>query len=367
MYADDLNWSAGGARKFHEILLILLAWEAFGTPIAWHKVKGGFQTDWVGYWLDYHKFELGISESRARWLAGWLMRATECGGSFVRELREALGRLGFAAGVLEWHRPFLAPIYAWVAAAPASSYLPHPPAVQLALLHLRERFMQGGRTVSCRPRAAAGGVAYFADAAAEAGKITLGGWEAVESLPPYRCRWYSIEVTAVDVPWLFPGGHPSKCIAAAELLATLSCLTLFGPTAPVGSAGVISVTSAFTDNKGNTYAASKLMSTRYPLSCVVMELATQMEARGLWLDLCWTPREQHVLADKLTNGTFSDFDPRLRVASKYERLSFVSLSQLLAAGAELKSRTAAVRADAAGRSHGPPPRTRKPLRTREPL
>ena len=57
MYADDLKWSAGGARKFHEILLILLAWEAFGTPIAWHKVKGGFQTDWVGYLLDYHKFE----------------------------------------------------------------------------------------------------------------------------------------------------------------------------------------------------------------------------------------------------------------------------------------------------------------------
>ena len=36
----------------------------------------------------------------------------------IREVQEALGRLGFLAGPLTMPHPFLGPVYAWVAACP---------------------------------------------------------------------------------------------------------------------------------------------------------------------------------------------------------------------------------------------------------
>ena len=81
-------------------------------------------------------------------------------------------------------------------------------------------------------------------------------------------------------------------IAAFELMATVACVVLFGPplinglTAPLGPRkGTLRLTSAFTDNKGNAYTAARFHSTKFPLSCIAMELATQLEARGLLMDL----------------------------------------------------------------------------------
>ena len=54
----------------------------------------------------------------------------------VRHMAEGLGRLGFAAGILEWARPFLAPMYAWTAAAPGGAVLPLPSVVRLTLTWL---------------------------------------------------------------------------------------------------------------------------------------------------------------------------------------------------------------------------------------
>ena len=28
--------------------------------------------EWLGYWLDYDRFRLGISEARAQWLVKWI-------------------------------------------------------------------------------------------------------------------------------------------------------------------------------------------------------------------------------------------------------------------------------------------------------
>lgn len=348
LYSDDVHWKAHGPQKYRDLLMMLLLWELMGTPFSWKKCKGGVSTDWLGYWLDYSRFELGISESRGRWLADWLARAVERGASLVRELREGLGRLGFAAGVLEWHKPFLAPLYAWTAAAPQGAFLPHPPAVQLALLHLRDRFREGARTFSCNEKPAHGSRAFFADAKAEDGSVVLGGWEATPGAPTAACRWFSAEVKQEDAPWFFPGGRPSRTIAALELLATTMCVMLFRVPAEVAPArllakGVLHVTSAYTDNRGNSYAAAKLHSTKYPLSCVVMELATQLESQALWLDLLWTPREQNTLADKLTNGDFGDFDPALRVPVDFRTLQFRALPKLLEAGASLNKQLADLR------------------------
>ena len=54
--------------------------------------------------------------------------------------------------------------------------------------------------------------------------------------------------------------------------------------------------------------------TKFPLSIVLMELAEQLEAANLLLNVCWRPREENEPADALTTGVFRGFDPGLRVS-----------------------------------------------------
>lgn len=59
IFADDIKCTSHGPRKFENILVALLVWEALDGPITLKKCKGGPGLDWIGYWLDYAKFELG--------------------------------------------------------------------------------------------------------------------------------------------------------------------------------------------------------------------------------------------------------------------------------------------------------------------
>ena len=336
IYADDLKWTANGQDKYETLLLCLLAWAMVGTPFAWHKCRGGITVDWVGYWIDYGRFELGISESRARWLVKWLSDILDAGSVLLRRLAEGLGRLGFAAGVLEWHRPFLAPLYAWTAAAPAGAYLPLPPLVALVLRHLRDRLRSGARTVPCRMPTSEPDLVFKADAKAEGKLVVLGGWECRGRTPTSHARWFSLEVTEEQAPWFFPKGEPYRAIAALELLATVVCTVLFKRPEHAGRHDVMHLIRGATDNQGNRYVVAKLMSNRYPLSVVAMELASQLESSMQWLDLVWTPREDNHEADDLTNGDFSAFAPERRIHTAFEDLPFLVLGHLLEAGAALE-------------------------------
>ena len=129
-------------------------------------------------------------------------------------------------------------------------------------------------------------------------------------------------------PLVFPrGAPPSRASAGLELVATVACVALSGPPltggrkAPLGPRkDTLRLAGAFTDNKGNAYAAARFHSAKPPLSCIVMALATQLEARGPWMVLHWTPRELNTLADQLTNEDFTGFDPKLRVETSFSTL-----------------------------------------------
>ena len=121
-------------------------------------------------------------------------------------------------------------------------------------------------------------------------------------------------------------------------------------------------------HKGNAYAAARFHSTKFPLSCIVMELATQLEARGLWMDLHWTPRELNTLADQLTNEDFTGFDPKLRVETSFSTLPFVALPSPLETGAALRTEVGCLNAR---RALAPPSSARRgpkadALRSKEP-
>jgi hypothetical protein len=82
------------------LIQFLFVWVMIGTPFSWGKMKGGISVDYVGYWLDFAKFEIGISAARASWIMTWLKEIIQGKHVLVRHLREGLGRLGFASGVL---------------------------------------------------------------------------------------------------------------------------------------------------------------------------------------------------------------------------------------------------------------------------
>ena len=63
----DLGLVGREARFERGILLHLLVLVLIGTPLAWHKLGGGIQSEWVGYALDVGRFEIGITELRAQW------------------------------------------------------------------------------------------------------------------------------------------------------------------------------------------------------------------------------------------------------------------------------------------------------------
>jgi hypothetical protein len=72
--------------------------------------------------MDYSRFEIGISEKRTAWLIAFVDRLEADGWLvMVRCFQEFHGRLGFAAQVLPWLRPLLAPGYTWMAAVGVNS------------------------------------------------------------------------------------------------------------------------------------------------------------------------------------------------------------------------------------------------------
>ena len=73
------------------------------------------------------------------------------------------------------------------------------------------------------------------------------------------------------------------------------------------------VCSGATDNQSNSYAVKRYMTTKQPLAAVLMQLATELSSRRMWLDLRWTQRELNTEADDITNEIYDKFDPSLRL------------------------------------------------------
>ena len=73
------------------------------------------------------------------------------------------------------------------------------------------------------------------------------------------------------------------------------------------------VIPSYTDNRGNGALLNKLMSSKYPLSALLMEFGEQLRRSGERPDVRWAPREANPEADRLANGDSSGFNPALRL------------------------------------------------------
>ena len=334
LFSDD-EWLTGRTARFEVgLMLHMFVLAVIDAPLAWHKVGGGVQSEWVGYFLDVGRFEIGISESRAAWAARWLEDKAREKAVRLGEMREGLGRLQFIAGPLEHLRPFLGPLYAWSCAGPRYAKPRMPPMI-LLIIHFLAEEIRRRRMSSCAAKRNDLGEVFRLDAKAEGEEVAIGGWRVSGKGSTFDAPWFAVRLNRRNAPWAFSRGEAFRTIASLELLGILVSVMVLLPDDAMRAEtlGTVSLTCG-TDNQGNSYLLDKLMTTKYPLGVVLMELAVQVGLRNAVLRANWLPRLQNEEADALTNSDFRHFDPNKRIDVDLGTLDFKILSKLFAVGDE---------------------------------
>ena len=188
------------------------------------------------------------------------------------------------------------------------------------------------------------------DAQASLHGVGLGAWfptiAADGSIDKGRSSWLSVQVTSLNAPWAFAkDGETIRVIASLEVLAVLLAVKYLLPveSSPLASQ-TVSLTRVFSDNRGNGHVLSKLATTKFTLSAVVMELAFEPKSRGLLADVAWVPRGTNVEADALANGVFDAFNPALRVKVDLATVKWHYFSKALALGQAFQEEVACAKA-----------------------
>jgi hypothetical protein len=211
--------------------------------------------------------------------------------------------------------------------------------------------MNGGNMETIRPTIANLGIAFRADAKAEGQVVRVGGWECSGGARTANARWFAVDLNKRNAPWAFSRGGPFRTTASLELYATLLCIVLFGDSWPSGAKGTVRL-QGITDNLGNTFVLTKLMSSKFPLVVVLSELSAQLRSRGMALDLEWAPRDQNEEADALTNGDYNAFDPERRIAVDVEKIDWLVLPKMLGVAGDIYE---SVQKAKASKAKGPVP------------
>ena len=326
IYVDDLHGMFTGERKFLYLWVWLLAYEAAGTPFGYHKFKGGFASEFVGFQIRYDLTEVGISVKRGGWILQWINKAKQ--NKYVvqaREFSEFLGRLGFISQLLVWLKPHLAPLFSWSAVTAAGTVCRLPDTVILTLHYISREFANETFLVSARRPIYFQGDQFRTDAKCTDTFVVLAGWELGTK------RWFSLKLEQAEVPYLFkPGRGAQWASTSAELLASLVALQLFGwlQTGKARRSLEISLCGG-TDNRANESLSEKRSTTKWPLMGINMQLSSALSRSRLSLGLKWRPRDENTEADRLANEDFTGFDTGLRIGVIWQDLQFEVLEDMV--------------------------------------
>ena len=231
----------------------------------------------------------------------------------------------------------------------------------LIMRHIEAELRRSG-TAGCRERAKDLGELFRLDAKAEGNAVAIGGWRTANGARAWDAPWFAVDLTRVNAPWAFARGEPFRTIASLELLGVLVGVMVLLPQTDwardESSTGFVTF-GCGTDNQSNSYLMDKLMTTKFPLGAILMELAHQLSRRRAVLRARWLPRLQNEEADSLTNGDFRHFNPENRIPVSLETLQFGVLDGLLEEGQQFYTEVEEQRAaeKVARRAAGPrPPR-----------
>ena len=291
LFADDGLMFSSGQQYHRHLLGLFMFLEVMEIPLSWSKTRGGVRTEWIGYTVDLQQWKIGISEKKVQWLRSWTAGALAQGRMLGREFKAGLGRMGFLAGISKRARPFLAPMYAASAQVRGGSFFELHLATKLAI-----KFFEGTitsepmRPLSTQPEVL--GEIFRVDAMADNDGVAIGGWETYSSSDPKLARWFHVKLSRGSAPFLYVKGEPFRTISSSELLAVTVAIMVFAPEACWrNGSGRVAVTG-FTDNLSNAYLIDRFLTTKFPASLVLMELAKQLDHYNLDLDLAWIPRNK---------------------------------------------------------------------------
>ena len=193
-FVDDLHLAVGGGTRWLTLWPFLVVMEMVNFPFSYHKFREVFQSDYVGFWMDYSRFEIGLSERRATWLVDFIKEMEHNDWLVnVKSFQEFHDRLGFLAQVLPWLRALLSPGYAVGKAAT----LWVPELLALSCIFIKEKFAKGLRKIPCGLKELELGELFKTDAKCE----------------PTHPPCFSLTLTPTETPWLFRGPevHQLNC------------------------------------------------------------------------------------------------------------------------------------------------------------
>ena len=192
-----------------------------GLPFTWKKFRGGVELTWVRFEIVLKGAKLGLSSSRAQWLVKWLRTTADLGQAKIADVSSVLGRLSFGLTALGHYRPFLGPVYAWVAATQNFSVCRLPKAIQLIFRFLAKVLDGDGRLLAVGSAKQQEVELFRTDAKAEGNTVRIAGWACCDSADTWQRRWFSETLDHTNAPWLFCSGESYRQIASLELAATL--------------------------------------------------------------------------------------------------------------------------------------------------
>ena len=282
IYVDDLHGAFVGAEKFLFMWIWVLAYELIGTPFGYHKFKGGYASEFVGFHIRYDLAEVGISTKRGDWLLQWVSNVKR--NKYVvasRDFAEFLGRLGFVSQLITWLKPHLSPLYAWAAVTARGTVGRLPDTVILTLQYIEKELTSETYLVSTRRPKVLAGESFRTDAKCTDTFVVLAGWELQTK------RWFALRLGPPQVPFFFKTqGSSQWASTSVELLATLAALHAFGWLQHSKDRKTLDVVlPAGTDNLANEALSVKRSTTRWPLMAVNMQLSSSLARARLSLAL----------------------------------------------------------------------------------
>ena len=338
LFADDTEFLAMNKEEKKSIIRAVVALLALGWPFKWTKFRGGHEVEWVGYAIHYAEYKLGISASRSGWVCSWIDKLLNQRRVATTEMRCGLGRLAFVAQALTYEKPMLGVLYSWVATICSEGVLVAdiPVAVQLLLFWIKRRMeLEGGRLqrVCDEPANSTSADWFRTDARVAENRAYVGGWEcrdaAGNAIDTKSAKWFAAEITQDLAPWVWAKkGDAQRVIAALELLGTILAIILFDPERKSGGLRNCSITGS-TDNRGNSYIIKRMLSTKWPIMPLLIELSEQLRVRGVELHLRWLPRDDNTEADALSNLDFKDFTEERRIDFTLEKFPWIVFTELI--------------------------------------
>ena len=245
----------------------------------------------------------------------------------MTKFEEGLVRMMFVAGALDYERPFLGPLYRFLALHPRNVTRRVPSYVSLVL---RYQALQLGESRHCECAETLRSTKWAPRVDAQASDIRtgIGGWEPrlnEQGIPhTSKSRWFSLEITKENWPWIYEkGDKPSLVIATLEALAVLISLKAFRGNIRGEGGTKVRVTPTWTDNRGNGAALNKKKTTRMSADFKRTRIKALVE---------WTPGTANREVDALANGDNKGFDPALEVKIDDRVLEWIFLPQVLAMG-----------------------------------